>query len=197
MGVQATDERLTIDYSHTSNFNSDEGVQLVYDENLIRFRADSFGTVLTGDSVNYNAMEVVFHTPAEHSISSTLYDMEVQIIHKATTDGHIGEKLVIVLLFRQTDNYAAANTFINKHMDNWAKIPSPDPYNREKIIKEGINIADFFNTQSNATGDLGQLITNIEFPYYSYDGSLTYPPCDEKTRVIVNKNVQLVSASQL
>lgn len=92
--------------------------------------------------------------------------MELQIVHKATTDGHIGEKLVISLLFRQTDNPGVSNSFIAKHLNNWTKVPSPDPYNREKKMSGQVSLADLFSKNGGAqqASDLGQLISNIEFP---------------------------------
>lgn len=63
-------------------------------------KADNFGSAMTQDGICYQAVEIVFHTPGEHTLNGERFDMEMQVIHKATSDGHIGKKLVIAHLFK-------------------------------------------------------------------------------------------------
>lgn len=56
-------------------------------------RADNFGSVMLEGGVCYQAMELQFHTPAEHTLNKKRYDMELQIIHKAITPGSLGKKI--------------------------------------------------------------------------------------------------------
>lgn len=63
----------------------------------MRLRADNFGTAMLSSGICFQCIEVQFHSPAEHLKNGRTYDMEVQILCKATTDGFIGKKLMIAV----------------------------------------------------------------------------------------------------
>lgn len=65
---------------------------------MLRIRADDFGTILTPEGVTYQAVEVVFHTPSDHSSGGITYDFELQILHKAVSEGDIGRKAILSVL---------------------------------------------------------------------------------------------------
>lgn len=41
---------------------------------------------------------MVFHTPSDHVVMGKRYPMEIQILHKATSEGDIGKKAIVSVL---------------------------------------------------------------------------------------------------
>lgn len=41
---------------------------------------------------------MVFHTPSDHVVMGKRYPMEIQILHKAISEGDIGKKAIVSVL---------------------------------------------------------------------------------------------------
>lgn len=139
-------------------------------------RGDNFGTVVTQEGVCYQGVEVQFHTPSEHTFGGRKSDMELQIIHKAITPGHLGKKLVLAVLFNFDPSYEKGKVPFLDDIDVWT-VPNPDANNRQVQIKN-VNLNRIFSHTT--TG-----LLDVDFSRASYFGSLTSPPCDENTIMVV------------
>lgn len=61
-------------------------IEVVFDINVLRFRTvhhKNFGIIEDTDGTSYEAYEIQFHTPGEHSFNGMKTDMEIQIMHRA------------------------------------------------------------------------------------------------------------------
>lgn len=71
--------------SNNASFNYENvdrnKLELVYDTNILKLRfkdrKGNFGVLIDTDQTNYEAYEVHFHTPGEHSQNELSKDMEV------------------------------------------------------------------------------------------------------------------------
>lgn len=129
--------------------------------------AGSGGITVGGD--HYDLVQFHFHRPSEEVIHGKHDAMVAHLVHK----NEKGELAVVAVLIRQ----GAANSFLKPIFDNF---PS-----------EG--------TESKVAGtdtDLMQLLP-AKRGYYTFEGSLTTPPCSEHVRWFVLKDAVQASAGQV
>jgi len=54
-----------------------------------------FAKLIDLDFTEYAAREIRFHTPAEHTLDGREFDMEIQVVFTAYTEGDIKKKAVL------------------------------------------------------------------------------------------------------
>lgn len=133
------------------------------------------GRLITIDGAVYSAEEIVIHTPAEHTIDGKKYDMEVSIIHYGISQGDIAKRATLNFVFERTPG--AKNPFIEDL--NYFELPSP--LKTKHDIEEMIDI----NKINMQPEDVGAINSMEPFNFYTYEGSLSFPPCTENTIVYV------------
>lgn len=149
-------------------------LQIQVDNNALKIRHDNFGRLVTLDGSLYTAQEIVFHTPSEHTINGKRFDMEVQIIHSGQTSGDVAKHAILSFLFvRKPGAY-------NKFIDDIDFFSLPNPLFKIKDLENNISIPKIFYSSSS-----DEIPLMKDFSFYTYQGSLTAPPCTEKTIVYV------------
>ena len=129
-----------------------------------------FGKVVTMDGAVYYAEEIVFHTPSEHTLEGKKYDMEIQIIHYGQTKGDIAKQIVLSFLFEKRP------LGYNRFLDDIDFFSLPNSLNPERDLMHDLYIPKVFH-RSNDDNE-----TNLKpFSFFTYQGSLTMPPCSEGT----------------
>jgi carbonic anhydrase len=140
-------------------------------------RHPNFGRIITNDGTVYQAYEIRIHTPAEHRINYKRYDMEIQIIHQGKTVGDIAKQVVLSFLFEKK---AGAT---NKFLDNIDFFNLPSHLNPKVDLTEKLNINSLF--YSSPVKGKEEATVSKPFSFYTYQGSLPFPPCTESTIVYV------------
>jgi len=153
---------------------SGQPIKIRYLNNAIRIYHPNMGKVISLDGAVYVAEEIVFHTPAEHTINGVRADMEMQIIHKGVTQGDIAKTIVLCLLFKK--KAGVYNKFLDK-LDVFNFPNSVDPF---RDITEKLFIPYAF--VENTSPDIHLM---NPFSFYTYSGSETQPPCAERTVMYV------------
>ena len=159
---QQMENKLAIKMEDYKNYGEDSGLKIKekQDETLLMefpSPADQGTMVLTfgdGTKNKYNPYAATVHAPSEHAVVGNIYDMELQLWHEAA-DGS-GEIAVLAFLFSAEDD--EESPFV---ADMLRKIPSSGGVGIDKL-------------------DLADLLDKyILGHYFSYDGSMTTPPCTE------------------
>jgi len=110
----------------------------------------------------YSLVQFHFHTPAEHCIDGVSYPMEMHLVHQ----GSQGELAVIGVIFQEGPK---TNPFLEEF---WNLMP------KDTNVKH--DIPEF------SPKPLLQMIADSD--YFTYQGSLTTPPCSEGvTWIVINK----------
>ena len=146
-----------------------------YKENMLQIESHvAFGKVITLDGRIYKANKIVFHTPSEHTIDGKQYAMEMQIIHNGVTKGDIAKQVIVSVLFKKK-----AGTY-NRFIDSLDFFNLPNYIHTDEQISKTIFIPDvLYNSDSE---DIS-IMKPVSF--YTYQGSLSFPPCNERAIVYV------------
>jgi len=145
-------------------------IDFIYESNALRIIHANLGKVITLDRNVYFAEEIIFHTPSDHTIDGVRFDMEMQVIHYGRSKKAINKQVVLSFLFIKRPG--SSNKFIEK-LDFFNLPTKAEP---DRDLKESINIAEVFYDS------FSEDIPNVmPFSFYTYSGSLTFPPCTERT----------------
>ena len=128
------------------------------------------GSKLRIDSMPYDLLQFHFHRPSEEKIDGKPMAMVIHFVHKNPA----GKLAVLGVLLKEGNE----NPGIKTLWDNLPKGEGPE------VSPEGVN----FNP--------GKLLPR-EFDFYSYEGSLTTPPCTEGVTFYILKATVNVSNDQV
>jgi len=131
--------------------------------------AGSGGGITVGGE-HYDLVQFHFHHPAEEHIHGHGYSMVTHLVHKNAK----GELAVVAVLVRQGET----NAFLKQVFDHFPAKGSPE----ESVAGATLNLAEFLPEHHG---------------YYTFDGSLTTPPCSEHVRWFVLKSPVQASAAQV
>ena len=134
----------------------------------------SFGKVVFTNGAVYEAKEILIHTPSEHTINGKYYDMEVQIIHYGVSKGDIDKQVSLSFLFKSKPGV------LNKFFEKLDYYNLPNPIEQSKFINNELFIPHLLDLN-----DDDDSISMKSFSFYQYNGSLSLPPCTERTTVLV------------
>jgi carbonic anhydrase len=122
------------------------------------------GSGLTVGGTRYELKQFHFHHPSEEKVQGKAFDMVAHLVH-AAPDGHLA---VIAVLFQKGKESALLH-------DVFGHVPQQED-KEETVAGATINVASLL------PADLG---------YYTYEGSLTAPPCSENvTWFVLRQPVQ-------
>ncbi len=119
------------------------------------------GSSIAWDGAVYQLVQFHFHTPSEHTVKGKTYALELHLVHRSA-EGKLA--VVGVLVDIGAENPAFASI--------WDHLPSEA--GAEQIV-EGVTI------------NAGDLLPQTK-SYFTYDGSLTTPPCTEGVKWFVLTN---------
>ena len=172
-------------FSTTGETYTHQHVEIKYYSNSLRIFHDQFGKIVTLDGSSYTCQEIVFHTPAEHTINNRKYDLELQLICYGQSKGDIAKQVVMSFLFVKTPG------IYNKFLDDIDLFNLPNPSHKSEIIKNNLFLPKIFYTADNE--DIPVL---KPFSFFTYQGSITFPPCTERTiHYVVSDPIPLGSTS--
>jgi carbonic anhydrase len=124
---------------------------------------------MSGKDNRYEAVQAHFHSPSEHTVGGRQFDMEVHIVHQ-DKDGLLA---VVGILIEE----GKENPVLNRI---WAFMPEK----AGDVVEAPISISE-----------TGLLPPTRD--YFTYNGSLTTPPCSEGVTWIVLKQSIEASAEQV
>jgi carbonic anhydrase len=164
--VDAKADFTSIDGSITAG----ENIKIRYDRGALRIFHPNMGKIVTDDGAVFQAEEISFHTPSEHTINGEHFDMEIQIVHSGRTKGDIAKQAVLSFLFKRKPG--VYNKFIDKL--DFFNLPNPTELFRD--ITKDLYIPHLLDSSED-----DDLIMMKPFSFFTYEGSITSPPCTERT----------------
>jgi len=128
------------------------------------------GSKLRIDGIAYELLQFHFHRPSEEKIDGKPMAMVVHFVHKNSE----GKLAVVGVLLKEGNENPGIKTL-------WANMPMEEG---PEVTPEGVN----FNPAN---------LLPREFDFYSYEGSLTTPPCTEGVRFFILKSTVNVAKEQV
>jgi len=119
---------------------------------------------------HYDLVQFHFHRPSEEKIRGQRYALVVHLVHKSAE----GKLAVVAVLFSR----GKGNPVLKQVLENL-----PSPGQKEKAVP-------------GAMLNLAQLLP-LARGYYTFDGSLTIPPCSEGVRWFVLKRVMQAKSGEI
>ncbi|KAJ9457324.1 Alpha carbonic anhydrase 7 [Diplonema papillatum] len=137
--------------------------------------------------MRFDVDKIVFHSPSEHTFGGGRYPLEMQVHHTAIKDDDdkqfdVG---IVSVLFNTALNNKQLNAF-------WSNLPWVPLGSLENFADASATFS-FNYTEPTAPMDIP--INN--FAYFTYEGSLTEPPCTEHAKWYVMQELSAVSTQQL
>ncbi|WBX73736.1 carbonic anhydrase family protein [Tenacibaculum pacificus] len=167
--INTTESNIDVSLSKIAINYNDTKTHILNNGHTIEFEYDK-GSSITVNKTTYDLLQFHFHTGSEHLIDGKQFDAELHLVHKDSTD-----KLAVIGVFFEIGN---SNTLLEKYMKNFPESKSQPDYKSDKV----------FNIKS---------ILPANLQYYSYQGSLTTPPCSEIVSWHVLSNRITASAVQI
>jgi carbonic anhydrase len=133
----------------------------------------NFGKVVTLDGAVFKAEEITFHTPSNHKIDGKSFPLEVSIIHYGISKGDIAKQVILSFLFEKKAG------IYNQFIDDLDFLNLPNTSQKVKNIINKIYIPKILFEARGENDD--QIIMMKPFSFYTYQGSLPFPPCTERT----------------
>lgn len=160
--------------SSTGQTTITDNLTIRLEDQALRIKHGNLGKLVQMDGGVYKATEIVFRTPAEHTIDGKKYDMEVQIIHEGISSGDLSKHVILSFLFEKHPGY------YNKFLDDIDIFNLPNVDSPIRNLKSKLFIPKIFYNADDPNP------TSIRpFSFYTYQGSLTAPPCTENTVIYV------------
>ncbi len=128
------------------------------------------GSKIRIDGVAHELLQFHFHRPSEEKIDGKPMAMVVHFVHKSAE----GKLAVLGVLLKEGNENPGIKTL-------WANMPMEEG---PEVAPEGVN----FNPAN---------LLPREFDFYSYEGSLTTPPCTEGVRFFILKSTVNVAKEQV
>jgi len=128
------------------------------------------GSKLRIDGIAHELLQFHFHRPSEEKIDGKPMAMVVHFVHKNAE----GKLAVLGVLLKEGNENPGIKTL-------WANLPKEE---NVEYAPDGVN----FNP--------GNLLPR-EFDFYSYEGSLTTPPCTEGVRFFILKTTVNIAKEQV
>lgn len=165
-----TEETIDGLYKNDNNKPDWNKLKIRYHNGAIRIYHSNLGKLVSPDGAVFYAEEIVFHTPSEHTINGVQYDLEMQVIHYGRSVGDIARQAVVSFLFKNKPGV------YNKFLDSIDIFNLPNPHENYSTIENPFYIPNVFYTM-----DDDDASAMPPFSFYTYEGSLTKPPCSERT----------------
>ena len=136
----------------------------------------------------YNLTKIAIFTPSMHTIDNEKFDAEIMMIHSSdqsdNKDSFDNGIITCKLLNRYNREYGPEQDFLNEFIFKIPKVPFNDEDLYETIEVSDRWSADLLNPQERTS-------------FFMYDGSLPFPPCSEKYKVIVYEEIGNIGNTNL
>lgn len=150
-----------------------------YSNSLLKFAHDK-DSFIDFKGVTYELKYFTIHTPSLHTIDGEKYDMEICFVHSNDGDNDVDNGIIVSCLYQKGVHHGPTERFFNEIIND---IPVDEiGYSKKLEVSEnwGVN-----------------LLLPKHQGFYSYIGSLPFPPCTEKYTYLVMTEIGNIGPTTL
>ena len=149
--------------------------------NLIEVNVSS-GSYFIYDNAPFELSSITIHVPSIHTIDGSKAEAEICLIHKlSNTSNSDLNGIILSRLINKGPSFGKIETFINQIIN---EIPA-------ETVK--------YEKQINVSKDWGgeMIIPKVNKSYFTYDGSLHYPPCTENMKWFIYEDIGTMGVANI
>ena len=175
-GINQSPINIIVD--HTVPVNNVNDLKVFYSTETIISKVKNNGHSIQfdfepGDSIRYkkeiyHLKQIHFHEPAEHIVNGVRYPIEIHFVHKSDQD-----KLTVLSIFGVEGDVSGLFDFFETFL--------PIKNGESKVIDQKVDLQSLYPKSKG---------------FYSYNGSLTTPPCTEGVNWVIFKDQVVFSYTQ-
>ncbi len=169
---------INIIVDHTVKVNSIDNLKVFYSPETIISKVENNGHSIQldfepGDSIRYkkeiyHLKQIHFHEPAEHLVNGIRYPIEIHFVHKSEQNN-----LTVLSIFGEEGEVSGLFDFFETFL--------PIKNGESKVIDLKVDLQSLYPKSKD---------------FYSYNGSLTTPPCTENVNWVIFKDQIVISYDQ-
>ena len=140
------------------------------------------GSYFLYDNTPFELTNITIHTPSLHTLDGAKTDVEICFVHKlsSTANSKING-IILSRFFEKGPNFGDAETFMNQ-------IINDIPYETIEYDKE-IHVSDKWGPK--------MLLPKENKSYFTYDGTLHYPPCTENYKWFIYEDIGTMGTNNI
>ena len=135
----------------------------------IQFDFDRGDSICSRDE-HYDLVQIHFHVPSEHTVNGIRYPIETHLVHQSKQKDSFTVIAIFGIEGRESETLEQLESFL------------PLKEGEEKEINKALDLTTIFPDNKD---------------YYSYQGSLTTPPCTENVNWIIFKEPGILSLEEV
>ena len=149
--------------------------------NLVNIKCTP-GSYLIYDNTPFELTNITIHTPSLHTLDNNKSDVEICMVHKlsSTANSKING-IILSRFFEKGPNFGSAETFMNQIINDL-------PYETIEHDKE-IHVSQ--------TWGPNMLLPKENKSYFTYDGTLPYPPCTENYKWFIYEDIGTIGSNNI
>jgi carbonic anhydrase len=140
------------------------------------------GSYFIYDNTPFELSEITIHVPSIHTLDGSKAEVEICLVHKlSNTANSTLNGIVLSRMFDKGPEYGSAETFINQIINN--------------IPAENVKFEQQIEVSPSWGGNM--IIPKKNKSYFTYDGSLHYPPCTENIKWFIYEDIGTIGITNI
>ena len=140
------------------------------------------GSYFIYDNTPFELSEITIHVPSIHTLDGAKSEVEICLIHKLSNTANSPlNGIVLSRMFDKGPEYGKTETFINQIINN---IPAENVK-----FEQQINVSPSWGAN--------MIIPEGNKSYFTYDGSLHYPPCTDNIKWFIYEDIGTIGVTNI
>lgn len=140
------------------------------------------GSYFIYDNTPFELSEITIHVPSIHTLDGSKAEVEICLIHKLSNTANSPlNGIILSRMFDKGPGYGSTETFINQIINN---IPAENVKYEQQV-------------DVSPSWGANMIIPKGNKSYFTYDGSLHYPPCTDNIKWFIYEDIGTIGVTNI